>query len=258
MRSPGVRRDPGERVRRSGRAPVASRSLMASRIARARPGSPPPETATWTPSGPLATAGTCAAESAARSARTHQIPRVSARAATAASTARSPVAVCTSHQRSPSRSPAVPVPAVAPWRGGRPGRPGRTGREVVGCGLPGAPRDCALRDQVGEVLADRRRDHGDPRPGRDEAERPTGSHGPATDHQGRAPGQVQQQRVAAGRPGDGPRWAALMRRACGPCRRPRWPRSGRRSAGTPRWSAPGRRGRTRPARPGGSGPRRCR
>ena len=86
---------------RRGSPPVSSRSAIALRSATARRGSPPAPTATVT-SPERATAGVQALDALASSARTHHSREASASAATASSTARSPVAVCTS--QAPSRS----------------------------------------------------------------------------------------------------------------------------------------------------------
>ena len=91
------------RVARTGSSPVSSAAATASRMARERPGSRPPDTATKMPSALRATAGVHAAEREALSARTHHMRRPSASAATASSVARSPVAVCTS--QAPEMSP---------------------------------------------------------------------------------------------------------------------------------------------------------
>ncbi len=82
--------------------PSSMAVATASRTAVARRGSPPAATAMVTPWRRV-TAGTQASEASWSDASTHHTRAASASARTASSTARSPVAVCTSHF--PSRSP---------------------------------------------------------------------------------------------------------------------------------------------------------
>ena len=165
-----TRRDPGRGrgCGAGGGRPSASRSLIASRMARARPGSPPPETATCTPSGPVATAGTCAAECRGpvgahapdperrRPARRSPRPRRGHRWR---------CGPATSGARRPARALRA---AIGPGRLRTPA----AGRHVVGRGLPRPPGDLPVGHEVGEVLADRRGDHRHPRPGRERARSP--------------------------------------------------------------------------------------
>ena len=85
------------------------------------------------------------------------------------------------------------------------GRRCRPGGHIVGRGLMRPPDDRSVGDQVGEVLADRRGDHGHHCPGVDQPGRTPCGHGATADHQGCAPGEVQQQRVAGSPPGPGRR-----------------------------------------------------
>ena len=89
------------RSRRRRRSTPLRASPSAAAITFARTGSPPPDTATDTPSGPVMLVPVQAADASASAASTHQTPRCSAASATVAFT--SGVAqACTSH--TPSRS----------------------------------------------------------------------------------------------------------------------------------------------------------